>query len=56
MSDDDFPGTHLDDDDYDAFLAREFDGSGHAKGDPPIARYVALVVLALIALAVWLLR
>ena len=56
MSDDDFPDTHLDDDEYDAFLAREFDAQGRAKGDPQIARYVALAVLALIILAVWLLR
>ena len=56
MTDDDFPGTHLDDDEYDAFLAREVDAEGRAKGDPPIVRYVALVVLALVILAVWLLR
>jgi len=53
---DDYPNTHLDDDEYEAFLASEFDGQGRVKGDPPIARYVALVVLALIVLAVWLLR
>ncbi len=56
MVDDDFPGTHLDDDEYDAFLEREFDAQGRAKGEPPIGRYVALAVLALVILAVWLLR
>ncbi len=53
---DDYPSTHLDDDEYDAFLASEFDAHGRAKGEPPIARYVALAVLALVVLAVWLLR
>lgn len=53
---DDYPDTHLDDEEYEAFLDREFDAQGRAKGDPPIARYVALAVLALVVLAVWLLR
>ena len=50
------PPTHLDDEDYDAFLSREFDARGHIKGDPPIARYVVIAVIGLIVLAIWLLR
>jgi hypothetical protein len=53
---DDYPDTQLDDDEYEAFLAREFDSQGRAKGDPPIGRYVAFAVVALIVLAIWLLR
>lgn len=46
----DLPSTHLDDEDYDAFVAREFDARGRVKGDPPIGRIV-LVLLAVIAIA-----
>jgi hypothetical protein len=54
MSDDDFddlPETHLADDDYDEFLAREFDRDGGLRDEPPVARYILMLVV-LIAIVI----
>ncbi len=47
---DDLPGTHLDDEAYEAFLKRELDGSGRPRGVPPVA--IVIVVLAVLVLAI----
>ncbi len=51
----DEPETHLDDDAYEEFVAREFRGDGAVRGDPPIGAIVLLIVLSLLVLAVVLL-
>ena len=51
---DDVPDTHLDDDDYEDFLAREFDDEGHVKDGPPVTRFL-LMAIALLALLMFLL-
>ena len=51
MSDfDDLPETHLDDEDYDAFIAREFDAGGRPRETS--AQRVTWVIGFLIVLAV----
>ena len=47
---DDIPDTHLDDEAYAEFLAREFDGDGRLKDGPPVTRFLimAIVLLALL--------
>ena len=47
---DDVPETHLDDEDYDEFLAREFDEDGRLRDGPPVTRFLimAIVLLALL--------
>ncbi len=49
---DDLPETHLDDEDYDEFLAREFDSEGHVRGDPPVTRFLVMLIVLLALLAV----
>ncbi len=53
---DDLPSTHLDDEAYDEFLAREFDRDGRLQDAPPIARILVglIVLLVLVALLVFL--
>ena len=58
MRDDDFddlPETHLDDEDYDEFLAREFDQDGRLKDGPPVTKFLigAIVMLVLLMLLLW---
>ena len=48
---DDLPSTHLDDDEYEAFLARELDGRGRVRGEPRVALWLGLAILALVVLA-----
>lgn len=47
---DDIPETHLDDEDYEAFLEREFDADGQLRDGPPVTRFllIAIVMLALL--------
>ena len=55
MSDDDFddlPETHLDDEDYDEFVARTFDTEGRLKGSPPVGWIIAIIMALLLILAV----
>lgn len=51
---DDLPSTHLDDDDYDEFLAREFDAEGGLRGELPVARVILGIVAILLVLAAML--
>jgi len=52
----DLPSTHLDDEAYDTFLAREFDREGRLQSGPPVTRILLglIVLLALVALLVFL--
>jgi len=52
---DDFPETSLEDEDYDDFLAREFDAEGRLRGEPRVAWFIGLAVVLLAALALVLL-
>lgn len=52
--DDDFPETHLDDEDYDDFLAREFDPDGRLRDGPPVTRFLIMAIV-LLALTLFLL-
>jgi hypothetical protein len=47
---DDFPDTHLDDDEYDEFLEREFDTEGNLRGEPRVAWAIGLAIVLLLAL------
>ena len=47
---DDLPSTHLDDDDYAAFVAAEFDGEGRPRSDT--AQRVTWIIGFLIVLVV----
>ena len=49
---DDYPETSLEDDDYDDFLAREFDREGRIRGEPPVAWFIGLAIVLLAALAI----
>jgi len=53
---DDYPETHLDDDEYDEFVASEFDDKGRLKGTPPVPLIIGLIVVAILMFAVVLLR
>ena len=44
---DDLPETHLDDEDYEAFLARELDAEGNVRGDPPVTRFLVMIIVLL---------
>ena len=48
---DDLPSTHLDDDDYEEFLAREFDAEGGLRGELPVTRIILGIVAILLVLA-----
>jgi hypothetical protein len=50
---DDVPATHLADDEYDEFVAAEFDSEGREKRDPPVT--AILLGLTVVILVVWLL-
>ncbi len=52
---DDLPSTHLDDDEYDEFLEREFDADGGLRGEPPVPRIILGIVLLVIVFALMLL-
>ncbi len=51
---DDFPETHLDEDDYEEFLAREFDAQGQHRPDgPPITTWLlTLIGVILLVIAI----
>lgn len=49
---DDVPATHLADDEYEEFVALEFDAEGREKGAPPIT--AILLGLTVLILVVWL--
>jgi hypothetical protein len=53
---DDLPETHLDDEDYEAFLERELDAQGRPKGPAPVTTILIVVIVAVLALAFVLLR
>jgi len=52
---DDFPVTHLEDEDYDEFLAREFDEEGRLRGEPRVAWAIGLAIVLLVAVFAMLL-
>ncbi len=55
MADDDFddyPDTHFDDDEYDAFVASEFDDQGRLKGPPPVGLIIGLIIAVILIVAV----
>ncbi len=54
LDDDDYPSTHLDDDDYDEFLAREFDGEGRLRDGPPVTRLILGLIAVVLLLALLL--
>lgn len=47
--------THLDDDEYEEFLAKEFDADGRLKGDPRVGWFIGLGIVLLAVLAVMVL-
>ena len=51
---DDFPETELDDDEYDEFVAREFDPDGALRGEPRVAWVIGLAIVLLLAVAFFL--
>lgn len=51
---DDLPSTHLDDDAYEEFLARELDPQGRVRGEPRVALWLGVGIAALVVLALWL--
>ena len=51
---DDLPETHLEDEDYDEFLAREFDSEGRLAGEPRVAWVIGLAIVLILALALFL--
>ena len=53
---DDLPQTHLDDEAYEEFLARELDGAGRPRGVPPVAIVILVLVVLVLAIAVVSLR
>jgi hypothetical protein len=50
---DDIPSTHMEDDEYDRFVASEIDSQGRVKGDPPVT--AILLGLTAAILIVWIL-
>lgn len=48
---DDLPSTHLDDDEYEAFLDREMDGRGKLRGTPPVGWILLVLGLIVLGLA-----
>ncbi len=57
MSDDfdDFPETHLEDDDYDEFVKKNFGSGGGQKGDPPMGLWIGLICVVVLVFAVYIL-
>jgi hypothetical protein len=53
---DDFPETHLGDEEYEEFRRKSFDSAGGERGDPPVTRILLwLIALLLLAAAALLL-
>lgn len=52
----DLPSTHLDDEEYDAFLQRELDAEGRVRGMPPVTFILIVLILIVLAVAVVSLR
>lgn len=49
---DDFPVTHLEDDEYDEFLSKEFDADGRLRGEPRVRWAIGLAIVLLLVLIV----
>ena len=49
---DDFPVTHLEDEEYDEFLSKEFDGDGRLRGEPRVRWVIGLAIVLLLVLIV----
>ena len=54
LDDDDFPSTHLDEDEYEEFLEREFDREGGLRDELPVGRIILGIVVLLVVLALFL--
>jgi hypothetical protein len=50
---DDIPATHMADDEYEEYVAAEFDAEGKEKGAPPVTA-ILLGLIAAILLVWWL--
>jgi hypothetical protein len=50
---DDLPTTHLDDDAYAEFLAKEFDAEGRLRDGPPVMLWIGVAIAVLVVFAVW---
>ncbi|MDJ0522636.1 MAG: hypothetical protein QNJ90_11265 [Planctomycetota bacterium] len=48
---DDLPSTHLEDDEYDEFLAREFDAEGGLREELPVTKIILGITAILLVLA-----
>ena len=53
---DDLPETHLEDDEYEAFLDREFGSDGTPRGGPAVGVVILVIVLVVLAIAVVVFR
>jgi hypothetical protein len=53
---DDLPETHLADEDYDAYVSREFDPEGRVKDGPGVVPFLVFLILLVLALAFVVLR
>jgi hypothetical protein len=53
---DDLPQTHLDDDAYDEFVKREFDGAGRVRAGPRVGLILFILVVIVLAIAFLKLR
>jgi len=53
---DDLPETELDEEEYEAFLEREFDGAGRLRPAPRVGWFLALAIVLLGMLALLLFR
>ena len=49
---DDLPETHLEDEDYEAFVRRELDDRGRPRGTPKVTAIILLLILVVLAVAV----
>ncbi len=49
---DDYPATHLDEEDYEAFLERELDSRGGLRGAPRVGLIILVLIVILFGVAV----
>jgi hypothetical protein len=48
---DDLPSTHLEDDEYEAFLRRELDAEGRPRESLPVTAILVALIVVVLALA-----
>ena len=49
---DDIPATHMEDDEYEQFVAGEIDSKGRVKGDPPVTAILLGLTVAILIVCV----